>query len=43
MPVFTRFKAERINGESFGDFCDRIGVEELAGSPVDEVNAVSSR
>ncbi len=41
VPVFSRFKAERNNGESFGDFCDRIGIPELAGSPVDEVNAVS--
>ena len=31
VPVFARFKAERQNGETFGDFCDRIGVEELAG------------
>ena len=41
VPVFSRFKAERNDGESFGDFCDRIGIPELAGSPVDEVNAVS--
>ena len=32
VPVFARFKAERHDGESFGDFCDRVGVEELAGS-----------
>jgi sulfite reductase (ferredoxin) len=34
-PVFVRFKAERRDGESFGDFCDRIGAAELsrAGSP----------
>ena len=30
VPVFTRFKDERKDGESFGDFCDRVGVEELA-------------
>src|SRR6185503_9171758 len=30
VPVFTRFKAERQDGESFGDYCDRIGVDELA-------------
>ena len=32
VPVFGRFKAERNGGESFGDFCDRIGVTELARS-----------
>jgi sulfite reductase (ferredoxin) len=41
VPVFSRFKAERHDGESFGDFCDRIGVVELAASPAPEVNAVS--
>jgi sulfite reductase (ferredoxin) len=30
VPVFARFKAMRNADESFGDFCDRIGVEELA-------------
>jgi len=29
-PVFERFKLERINGESFGDFCHRLGKDELA-------------
>jgi len=24
VPVFTRFKAERQNGETFGDFCNRV-------------------
>ena len=33
VPVFVRFKAERRRGESFGDFCHRVGVEELAGEP----------
>ena len=33
VPVFERFKAERPSGESFGDFCHRVGVEELAGQP----------
>ena len=33
VPVFVRFKAERRAGESFGDFCHRVGVEELAGEP----------
>ncbi|MEM6328716.1 MAG: NADPH-dependent assimilatory sulfite reductase hemoprotein subunit [Planctomycetota bacterium] len=28
-PVFERFKAGRTPGESFGDFCDRIGKDEL--------------
>jgi sulfite reductase (ferredoxin) len=32
LPVFTRFKAERAGGETFGDFCDRVGVDELARS-----------
>src|SRR5262249_47605119 len=39
-PVVVRFKAERLDGESFGDFCHRIGVEELAGSPAPELNPV---
>ncbi|WP_182866860.1 NADPH-dependent assimilatory sulfite reductase hemoprotein subunit [Stieleria mannarensis] len=29
-PVFLQFKQERNAGESFGDFCDRIGVEALS-------------
>jgi sulfite reductase (ferredoxin) len=33
IPVLIRFKAERIDGESFGDFCDRVIVGELAGEP----------
>ena len=33
VPVFGRFKAERLAGETFGDFCHRVGVEELAGEP----------
>jgi sulfite reductase (ferredoxin) len=32
VPVFSRFKAERAGDETFGDFCARIGVEELARS-----------
>ena len=32
-PVFARFAAERIGDETFGDFCDRVGVAELAGAP----------
>jgi sulfite reductase (ferredoxin) len=32
VPVFARYKAERYDGESFGDFCHRVGVEALAGA-----------
>jgi sulfite reductase (ferredoxin) len=32
LPVFARFKDERKGGETFGDFCYRVGIEELAGS-----------
>jgi len=40
VPVFSRFKAERDEGESFGDFCDRVGVEELARALSVELNPV---
>src|SRR5262249_7108379 len=40
IPVFIRFKAEHLDGESFGDFCDRLGVEELARSAAAELNPV---
>lgn len=30
-PVFARYKTERSEGESFGDYCQRVGVENLAG------------
>jgi sulfite reductase (ferredoxin) len=30
MPVFAYFKEERQPGETFGDFCDRKGMEDLA-------------
>jgi len=33
VPVFVRFKAERRDDETFGDFCHRVGVEELVGVP----------
>ena len=33
VPIFARFKADRVDGESFGDFCHRVGVESLAGEP----------
>ncbi len=29
LPVFERFKRERASGESFGDFCHRLGKESL--------------
>src|SRR5262249_58950998 len=40
IPVFVRFKADRLPGESLGDFCDRIGVEELAHATSPELNPV---
>jgi len=30
VPVFARYKADRLDGETFGDFCHRVGVESLA-------------
>ncbi len=33
VPVLARYKAERAEGETFGDFCHRVGVEALAGVP----------
>lgn len=35
-PVFERFKLERVNGESFGDFCHRLGKGELAPAAQEE-------
>jgi sulfite reductase (ferredoxin) len=40
VPVLVRFKEERLEEESFGDFCDRVGVEELARAAADELNPV---
>jgi sulfite reductase (ferredoxin) len=40
-PVLVRFKAERLDGESFGDFCDRVGVPELVRSESPELTPVS--
>ncbi len=40
LPVFVRFKSDRIDGESFGDFCERIGVEELASASPATLNPV---
>jgi sulfite reductase (ferredoxin) len=34
LPVFSRFKAEREDGESFGEFCARVGIENLAAAVV---------
>ncbi len=33
VPVLARFRDERIDSETFGDFCHRVGVETLAGDP----------
>jgi len=35
-PVLERFKLERVNGESFGDFCHRLGKDELAPAAQEE-------
>jgi sulfite reductase (ferredoxin) len=36
VPVFSRFKEERLSGEPLGDFCARVGVESLRGvAPVE--------
>jgi sulfite reductase (ferredoxin) len=32
IPVFAEFKANRQSGETFGDYCDRVGVENLAAA-----------
>jgi sulfite reductase (ferredoxin) len=40
VPVFIRFKAERLDGESLGEFTARIGVEELARSSSPELDPV---
>ena len=39
VPVLARFKEERNPGESFGDFCDRVGVDELLKSQPAEQQA----
>ncbi|WP_435011328.1 NADPH-dependent assimilatory sulfite reductase hemoprotein subunit [Tundrisphaera lichenicola] len=31
VPVFARYKAERLEDETLGDFCHRVGVESLVG------------
>jgi sulfite reductase (ferredoxin) len=40
IPVLVRFKQERMAGESFGDFCDRLGALELAKNQAVEHNPV---
>ena len=40
VPVFSRFKSERLSGETFGDFCGRIGVEALMSSVSTELDPV---
>lgn len=42
-PLFARFKAERLPGETFGDFCHRIGVEQLAEASAPVQEAVRER
>jgi sulfite reductase (ferredoxin) len=34
--VFARFRSERLPGEPFGNFCHRLGVEELTRAPQPE-------
>jgi sulfite reductase (ferredoxin) len=36
VPVLERFQRERINGESFGDFCHRLGKDALAPATAEE-------
>jgi sulfite reductase (ferredoxin) len=33
VPIFVRYKADKLDEESFGDYCHRVGVESLAGMP----------
>jgi sulfite reductase (ferredoxin) len=40
VPVFARFKTEHADNETFGDFCARIGVDELARSLTSELDPV---
>jgi sulfite reductase (ferredoxin) len=28
-PIFIYFKQEKMAGESFGDFCDRVGFDKI--------------
>lgn len=36
VPVFEKFKLERVNGETFGDFCHRVGKPALAPAAEEE-------
>ena len=36
VPVLAEFKAQRQGGESFGDYCARVGVANLVAAPVGE-------
>ncbi len=42
VPVLARFKAEREGAETFGEFCDRVGVDELARTVASEFSTVGS-
>ena len=39
VPVLTRFRDERTPGESFGDFCDRVGVQSLTSAAAAEISS----
>ncbi len=39
VPVLTRFRDERMAGESFGDFCDRVGVQSLMSAAAAEISS----
>ena len=43
VPVFERFKEDRQDGESFGEFCARVGVESLAEADTREGEAPAER
>jgi sulfite reductase (ferredoxin) len=45
-PIFRDFKAKRKKGESFGDYCDRVGLDYLRSlqpAPVDEPAVASAQ
>lgn len=39
VPLLTTFKQTRVNGESFGDFCQRLGADSLRALLPEEVRA----
>ncbi len=41
LPVFRRYQETRQQGETFGDFCDRIGAAELARNGDDAIETAS--